>query len=105
MVGYNAYSCLFTNQAFNQLTNIYYCNQCFRSNDLFGCVGLSGKKYCILNKEYPKDEYDKIVFIGDYMDAPYRKISDVKFSDGLNDKVIVDAKFGRTSGELLYNLK
>jgi hypothetical protein len=61
MVGYNAYNCLFTNQAFNQLTNIYYSNQCFRSSDLFGCIGLSKQKYCILNKQYSEEEYNKMV--------------------------------------------
>ena len=28
---------------------------------LFGCVGLIRKKYCILNKQYTKEEYEKLV--------------------------------------------
>ncbi|MBM3227412.1 hypothetical protein FJZ27_00915 [Candidatus Peribacteria bacterium] len=36
-----------------------YCDTCHNSSDLFGCVGLRRKKYCILNKEYSKEEYEK----------------------------------------------
>jgi len=38
-----------------------YSMYCFSSNNCFGCVGLRKKNYCILNKEYSKDEYEKIV--------------------------------------------
>lgn len=37
---------------------VYYSYQCFSSFELFGCVGVRGKKYCILNKQYTKEEYD-----------------------------------------------
>ena len=37
--------------------NIDYCLHCYSSHDLFACVGLRHKKYCILNKQYSKDEY------------------------------------------------
>ncbi len=40
---------------------IYYSLNCSSSNFLFGCVGLRGKSYCILNKEYPKEEYHRLV--------------------------------------------
>lgn len=55
-------------------------------------------------KDINPDKYDKIIFIGDYMDAPYRNINDVKPGDALNDRVLVNAKTGKTHGELLYNL-
>lgn len=44
----------------------FYCNRvlysdnCRNCSDCFGCVALSNKKYCILNKEYTKEEYEKI---------------------------------------------
>ncbi len=45
--------------------NLEYCISCRSSHDLFGCVGLRNKEYCIFNKQYSKDEYfalkDKIV--------------------------------------------
>jgi hypothetical protein len=42
-------------------SNTSYCEQCFDSSDLFGCVGLNHKQYCILNRQYSKDEYEKLV--------------------------------------------
>ncbi len=37
--------------------NIEYSFKCMSSNDLFGCVGLRKKSYCIFNKQYMQDEY------------------------------------------------
>jgi len=37
--------------------DIWYCNKCNNSSDLFGCISVSKKKYCILNKQYTKEEY------------------------------------------------
>jgi len=34
-----------------------YCEEC---EYCFGCVGLRKKKYCILNKEYSKEEYEEL---------------------------------------------
>ena len=36
-----------------------YC--CQNVSNLFGCVGLRNKEYCILNKQYTKEEYEKLV--------------------------------------------
>ena len=38
-----------------------YLDQCFNCTHCFGCVGLKRKKYCILNKQYKKEEYEKLV--------------------------------------------
>ena len=38
-----------------------YCSQCSDSSRLFGCVGLDHKQYCILNKQYTKSEYEKLI--------------------------------------------
>ena len=38
----------------------FYSDLCFYSTYLFGCVGLRNKKYCILNKEYSRDEFTKL---------------------------------------------
>lgn len=35
-----------------------YLDLCIDCEYCFGCVGLKKKKYCILNKQYPKDEYE-----------------------------------------------
>ncbi|MFH1838286.1 MAG: hypothetical protein ABH808_02205 [Candidatus Kuenenbacteria bacterium] len=38
-----------------------YCFNCHSSSNLFGCIGLRHKEYCILNKQYTKEEYEKMV--------------------------------------------
>ncbi|MFA5773344.1 MAG: zinc-ribbon domain containing protein [Candidatus Paceibacterota bacterium] len=40
---------------------MYYSNTCYNSKNCFGCFGLRNKEYHILNKPYPKDEYEKLV--------------------------------------------
>lgn len=37
-----------------------YIDSCHNSNDLFGCIGLRRKKYCILNRQYTKEEFEKV---------------------------------------------
>jgi len=39
---------------------IEYCDSCHDSQRLFGCVGTKKKDYCILNKQYTKEEYENI---------------------------------------------
>ncbi len=41
--------------------NTNYVYMCHNSNNLFGCVGLRKKNYCILNKEYTKEEYEELL--------------------------------------------
>ncbi len=36
---------------------ISYCDGVNHVKDLFGCIGLKNKEYCILNKQYTKEEY------------------------------------------------
>jgi len=40
---------------------VYYCNNCHYCTDCFGCVGLQRKQYCLFNKQYTKEEYEKEV--------------------------------------------
>jgi len=39
----------------------HYTYMCFNSKNLFGCIGLRSKQYCILNKQYTKEEYEELV--------------------------------------------
>ena len=42
--------------------NLTYCFMCVQNTtDCFGCIGLKKKEYCILNKQYTKDEYEALV--------------------------------------------
>jgi hypothetical protein len=45
---------------FDAITDSCYCDMCFSAQDCFGCFGLKQKQYCILNKQYTKDEYFKM---------------------------------------------
>lgn len=41
--------------------NIEYCVSCFPSNtNLIGCDSIRNSQYCILNKQYSKEEYEKL---------------------------------------------
>lgn len=42
--------------------NSIYCAHCTQNvNNCFGCIALKNAEYCILNKEYTKEEYEKLV--------------------------------------------
>lgn len=56
--GYNVYHVLFANHCWQNVSELYYCESCFPSvKNCFGCVGLQWQEYCILNKQYSKEEY------------------------------------------------
>ncbi len=41
--------------------NYYYLDGCHSSENVFGCVGLKKARYCILNKQYTKEEYEALL--------------------------------------------
>jgi len=41
-------------------SDIYYSDLMINCQDCFGCVGLRHKKYCILNRQYSKQEYENL---------------------------------------------
>lgn len=41
--------------------DLQYCDLVFNSSNCFGCVGLNKKKYCILNKQHTKEEYERLI--------------------------------------------
>ena len=54
-------------------TNVSYSINCSGGNNLFGCVGIRRKDYCILNKQYTKEEHYALVskIIQHMNDVPY----------------------------------
>ena len=40
--------------------NSQYCFQAIASKNNFGCFNLKRKQYCILNKEYPREEFEEL---------------------------------------------
>ena len=62
VVGNNFSQLLFCDSCSNGVSNLTYCKLCLDgSRDLFGCVSLRGKKYCILNKQYTKEQYEVLL--------------------------------------------
>ncbi len=61
IVGIGASNIKFCVQTFENVQDISYSVFCHNSSDLFGCVSLRKKKYCILNKQYTKEEYEELV--------------------------------------------
>ena len=53
------------NSAFSMASHynneVYYCDLTNNSSHLFGCIGLKHGEYCILNKQYTKEEYEEVV--------------------------------------------
>jgi len=42
-------------------SDTYYCDCISNLKNCFGCSGISHKKYCILNKQYTKEEYEELL--------------------------------------------
>lgn len=55
-----------------------YSFGCHSSDNLFGCIGLRKKKYCILNKQYTKEEYESLV------PRIVKHMNDMPYQDSLN---------------------
>ncbi len=61
-----------------------YSNICFSSQNLFGCVGIRGSSYVILNKQYTKEEYEDLVpkIIAHMNKMPFVDNKGIKYSYG-----------------------
>lgn len=42
-------------------SNLQYCYTCIAAKDSFGCASVRQRQYCILNKQYTKEEYEALV--------------------------------------------
>lgn len=60
-IGATANHCIGTEFNWNNGNDLYYCSYVLNSRDLFGCAGIKHKQYCILNKQYTKEEYEALV--------------------------------------------
>ena len=53
--GYAEKYCVWSSSRYSE-----YLDLCLECENCFGCVGLKKKKYCILNTQYSKEEYDNL---------------------------------------------
>lgn len=69
----NNSSVMFSKQT-RDTRNAMYTEFCTNCESVFACSGLSNKSYCILNTEYSKEEYEKIVaqLIENSIKNPYK---------------------------------
>ncbi|MEX2052492.1 MAG: hypothetical protein WD991_02250 [Candidatus Paceibacterota bacterium] len=58
--GQNSYNNKFSRNCWPSCRSCEYSVHLFSSSDCFGCVGLKKKQYCILNRQYTKEEYEKL---------------------------------------------
>ena len=59
--GGETYNLKFCSNCWPACRDSEYCIDLFSSSNCFGCVGLKKKEYCILNKQYTKEEYFRMV--------------------------------------------
>jgi len=57
----------------SQVTNAEYTDYCRNSSNLFGCAGIKNGSYCIFNKQYSPEDYEKLrtKIIAHMNDMPY----------------------------------
>lgn len=56
--GDNIYNLKFCMTCTSNLSDCEYCSNLSGCSNCFGCIGLKRKSYCILNKQYSKEEYE-----------------------------------------------
>ena len=60
--GDNAHNLKFCSTCVTNNSDLLYCAaHCTSSTNCFGCAGIKKKNYCILNKQYSKEEYETLV--------------------------------------------
>ena len=72
-IGENASNVKFSLNCVSDIVNAEYSIWSLAAKNNFGCVNLKRKSYCILNKQYPKEEYEilKEKIIEDMKTNPY----------------------------------
>ena len=57
----NSYKIIFSYWCSVNCSNLLYCYNLTSSSNCFWCIWLRNKSYCILNKQYTKEEYEELV--------------------------------------------
>lgn len=56
----DGHNCAFSHGSYHS-ARVYYSDNCQNCQDIFGCVSMKKAQYCVLNKQYTKDDYEKKV--------------------------------------------
>lgn len=73
IVGEGADAVRFSNQTWNHVLDVEYSFWTVNSSHMFGCANIRKKQYCILNKQYGKEDYEALraKIIDDMNRMPY----------------------------------
>jgi len=84
IVGQGAYNNKFCGECWPNAQDIEYSYYCVQGKDCFGCINLKRKQYCILNKQYTKEEYFKLKekIISDMKTNPWKNKAGHVYSYG-----------------------
>ena len=102
--GFNTQNFRFTSFSLSQSSNLDYCQYCNFCSNCFGCIGLQRKKYCILNKQYSKEEYGELVpKIIEHMkkSGEWGEFFPAKYSDFAYNESVAQEYFPLTKEEAL----
>jgi len=77
--------------------NLFYCDSCRGCSDCFGCVSLSKKQYCILNKQYTKEEYTELI------EKIKKHMDDMVYIDAVGHKYPFGECFSTELSPFAYN--
>ncbi len=72
--GHNSFKFLFSMFGYSDSKDISYSGGTSNCSNLFGCISLRKKQYCILNKQYSQEEYKDLIpkIIKHMNDMPYK---------------------------------
>ncbi|MDD5054675.1 MAG: hypothetical protein PHZ00_00215 [Candidatus Peribacteraceae bacterium] len=60
-IGHGSAGIHFCFDCVSSCADLLYCLQCHQTKNCFGCAGFRSGNYCILNKQYSKDEYETLI--------------------------------------------
>lgn len=95
--GEGAYNLKYCFNCWGESRDLEYCGYCIGSADCFGCVGLSKKQYCILNKQYTKEQYFEL------RDKIIKHMDDMPYVDSLGREYKYGQFFPSEFSPLAYN--
>jgi hypothetical protein len=107
IITHSSYQTFFCEDVVSSM-NMWFCRSCVGCSDCVGCVNLNKKKNCIFNKQYTKEEYQKIFKEYDFGTLEnlekFRK-SAMVFLLTQPRKQFNDRASVNTTGEYVYNSK
>ena len=96
-VGEGSYNMKYCFNCWAASRDLEYCGYCVGSSNCLGCVGLIKKQYCILNKQYSKEEYFLLV------EKIKKHMQDLPYTDLLGREYKYGEFFPSDFSPLAYN--